>query len=128
MATDRVQAELVVRLSDEAEDEDYALVTANEPLPVKQMSPDPIAYQFDNGQLTASTTAQRLAQRRNTRRRLVIKNTDSSITVYIGKMGVSSTLGMSLLAGESISVMSTASVWVVAASGSPVVAWWDEFD
>jgi hypothetical protein len=78
-------------------------------------------------QVTATTTAATLAGARATRCSLVIKNTDAAITVYVGPATVTSGNGMPVKAGESLAVSWVGLVQVISASGSPVVAIWDEY-
>lgn len=79
-------------------------------------------------QVTTSTTAATLAIARPTRRSLLIKNIDATITVYIGPATVTALNGMPLKAGESV-VVSAVNLWqVISASGAPVVAVLDEWD
>lgn len=80
------------------------------------------------GQVTATTSPGTLVIARATRRQVTIKNTDAAITVYIGPATVTSANGMPLKAGESITVRSVGLIQVLAASGSPVVAFMDEYD
>lgn len=76
-----------------------------------------------------STTAEAIFAARPTRTRAVVKNIDSSITVYVGEADtVTSSTGMSLLAGESISLFTTAAVYAIAASGTPTVALLEEYE
>jgi hypothetical protein len=78
-------------------------------------------------QVTATTSAGTLAVARPTRRSLVVKNTDTAITVYIGPATVTSGNGMPVKAGESLAVSWVGLVQVISASGSPVIALWDEY-
>lgn len=71
-----------------------------------------------------SVTAEALLPARAQTYRTTIKNIDASITVYVGyDENVSSSNGMPLRAGESISVFTSAAIWMVAASGTPSVAY-----
>lgn len=79
-------------------------------------------------QVATSTTAATLAIARATRRSLTIKNMDAAITVYVGPATVSSSVGMPLKAGESITVTWVGLVQVISASGTPTVAISDEYD
>lgn len=81
-----------------------------------------------NGQVTASGTAATLVAARATRRGVTMKNLDTVITVYVGVATVTTANGMPLRAGESMSIDSTALVQVIAASGSPVVAYLETYD
>lgn len=75
-----------------------------------------------------SGTAEMLVPRRPQRYRITIKNIDGSITVYVGHdLNVGPTTGMALLAGESISLYTSDEVWMEAASGTPSVAYIEEF-
>lgn len=80
------------------------------------------------GQVASSTTAGTLLAARTTRRGATFKNLDSSITVYIGPATVTAGNGMQLKAGESISVDTRALVQVIAASGTPTVAYIETYD
>lgn len=81
-----------------------------------------------SNQVTAGTNAGTLVAARATRRSVTIKNTDTSIVVYIGAATVTAANGMPLKAGESISVDWTGLIQVIAASGSPVVAYLETYD
>lgn len=79
-------------------------------------------------QATASTSAASIAARPD-RRGIVIRNLDAAITIYVsGAPLVSSSNGMPLKAGESISIDTAAAVFYVAASGSPVIAYLETYD
>jgi hypothetical protein len=88
----------------------------------------PGAVNVANGQVTSSTTAGTLVIARPTRRSCLIKNTDPTLTVYVGKATVTSGNGMPLLAGQSVVINDQALVQVIAASGTPIVAYLDEYD
>lgn len=76
-----------------------------------------------------STTAEAIFVARPTRTRAVVKNIDSSIIVYVGEADtVTASTGMPLLAGESISLFTTAAVYAIAASGTPTVALLEEYE
>lgn len=81
-----------------------------------------------NGQVTASTTAGALVGARPTRRSLVVVNTSGSIIVYIGIATVTAGNGLPLQPGDSISIDTTAALQVIAASGTPVVAYMETYD
>lgn len=81
-----------------------------------------------SSQVTTSGSAGTLAIARATRRSLTIKNIDASITVYIGPATVTTANGMEVKAGQSITVTWVGLVQVIAASGTPVVCVWDEYD
>ncbi len=81
-----------------------------------------------NSQVATSTTAGTLIIARPTRRSCLIRNLDSSITVYFGAATVTAGTGMPLKAGES-TVVTAVTLWqVIAASGTPTVAVVDEYD
>lgn len=71
-----------------------------------------------------SGTAEELLPARAHTYRTTIKNLDSSIVVYVGHdTNVTSSTGMPLRAGESISLFTSAAIWMIAASGTPTVAY-----
>jgi hypothetical protein len=70
----------------------------------------------------SSSSATQVVATGPTNRSSVIKNTDASITMYVGVSGVTSATGMPLKAGESVSIDTTAAIYCKAASGSPVAA------
>lgn len=86
------------------------------------------AANFATGQVATSTTAATFVAARATRRAVTLKNLDTSITVYIGPATVTSANGMPLKAGESISVDWVGLIQVIAASGTPTVAYADTWD
>ena len=87
------------------------------------------AASFTVTQNALSTNAEAIFAARPTRTRAVVKNTDSSITVYIGEADtVTSSTGISLLAGESIALFTTAAVYAIAASSTPTVALLEEYE
>jgi hypothetical protein len=81
-----------------------------------------------NSQVTASNVAGTLIAARPTRRSCLIRNMDTSITVYLGAATVTSANGMQLKAGESVVVTAITLLQAIAASGSPVIAVFDEYD
>lgn len=88
----------------------------------------PGADTFAATQNALSTTAEAIFAARPTRHRAVVKNTDVSITVYVGEADtVTSSTGMPLLAGESIQLFTTAAIYAIAASGTPTVALVEEW-
>ncbi len=79
-------------------------------------------------QVATSTGAATLVIARATRRTCLVRNLDTSISVYIGPATVSAGNGMLLKAGESL-VITAITLWqVIAASGTPTVAVADEYD
>lgn len=80
-----------------------------------------------SAQVTASSSPGTLAAARATRCQVTFKNIDASNTVWIGPATVSSSNGMQLLAGQSITVRGAILWQVIAPSGSPVVCVTDEY-
>lgn len=78
--------------------------------------------------LAGLVTPKRVVDVRPSRTRVVIKNTDATIAVTIGTATVTSTTGLPLLAGESVSLFTRADIWAISASGTPTLAWWEEFN
>lgn len=75
-----------------------------------------------------STAAEAIFSVRPSRHRAVIKNIDTSITVYVGEtVDVTSATGLPLAAGESIALYTTAAIYAIAASGTPTVALLEEW-
>lgn len=82
-----------------------------------------------SSQVATSTSEATLVSARATRRSVTVKNIDTSITVYIGpSSGVTSVSGLPLAAGESISVDTNSEIKVIAASGTPRVAYIETYD
>ncbi len=81
-----------------------------------------------NSQVIASITAGTLVIARATRVSCLFKNTDASITVYVGAATVTTGNGFPLLPGQSIVVTGQNLFQVIAASGSPVIAIIDEYN
>lgn len=73
-------------------------------------------------QRTLSTSASVVLAADNGRHSALIRNLDTTISIYVGATGVTSTTGMLLKAGESITITSKAALYAVAASGTPVAA------
>ncbi len=87
------------------------------------------ASNINASQAATSTSASQVLAARLTRRSVSVKNLDSSITIYIGHDGtVSSTTGMELKAGESISIDSSAAIFAISASGTPRLAFLESFN
>ncbi len=79
--------------------------------------------------VTAGVASAPLAIARPTRRGITISNTDASITVYFGTTTpVTSANGFTLKAGQSINVTTVEALYVIAASGTPRVDIFDEYD
>lgn len=77
---------------------------------------------------TASVTAATLAVARPTRRGILIRNLDTSLTIYLGPATVTAANGFPLLPGESAPFSWVGLIQVISASGTPAYAVWDEFD
>lgn len=80
-----------------------------------------------NGQVATSVTSAELIAARKGRGRVIVKNLDASITVYIGTGTVATTTGMPLLAGESIALLTAAAINGRSASGTPSIAYIEEY-
>lgn len=81
-----------------------------------------------SSQVAASTTAGTLVIARPTRRSCLVRNLDTSISVYIGPATVTAGNGMLLKPGESVPITAVTLWQVIAASGTPTVAVLDEYD
>jgi hypothetical protein len=86
------------------------------------------AANVSSSQVSAAITATPLAIARPTRRQVTFKNTDGSITVYVGPATVTVLNGMELKAGQSITVTAVVAWQVISASGAPVICVTDEYD
>lgn len=76
-----------------------------------------------------STTAEEVIARNSNNRRAIIRNIDEAITVYIGSSdAVTSSNGFPLKADEVITLELMGAVWMIAASGTPSVAYIIERD
>lgn len=77
-----------------------------------------------------TTTASEILAASTTRRSLIIQNIDASIDVYIGPSGVTSSTGLKLAAGQSVTIdkAAAAAVYAVAASGAPAIRTLTESD
>lgn len=83
---------------------------------------------LNSAQVAASTSAQNIAAR-DVRRGIVIRNLDASITIYLSGSGlVTSSNGMPLKAGESIAIDTAATIYYIAASGTPTIAYLETYD
>lgn len=83
---------------------------------------------YANGQVATSTTSATLLAARSTRRSVTFKNLDGSITIYIGSGTVTSGNGYPLLAGQTITLTITTLINAIAASGTPSIAYIEEYD
>lgn len=86
------------------------------------------AANLSTPQITTSTTAATLVVARPTRRSVLIRNLDTTITVYVGPATVTSSNGFPIRAGEAIPFSWVGLIQVIAASGTPIVAVADEYD
>lgn len=76
-----------------------------------------------------STTAEVIAASRPTRVRVIVRNQDASISVYVGHSdAVTSSNGFLLKAEESVSFYTTAALYAIAASGTPSVSVTEEYE
>jgi hypothetical protein len=73
------------------------------------------------GAFTVSNTAQQLLAARATRRSCVISNLDTALTVFIGNAGVTTATGKSISPGNSLTIPTVTAIYVICASGSPIV-------
>lgn len=74
---------------------------------------------------TLSGTAAEVSAFDARRTSILIRNLDTSISIYVGKSTVttsSGTGGILVKAGESITINSSAEIYAIAASGTPVIA------
>ncbi len=103
--------------------------SASNPVAVTSIiTSSPGAAHLTTGQVTASGTAGTLVAARATRRSVLVRNTDAALSVYVGPATVTSANGMLLKAGESCPFTFVGLIQVIAPSGSPVVAFADEYD
>lgn len=87
------------------------------------------ASHFTATQATLSTEAEAIADVRDSRVRLLVKNNDESIAVYLGDaLGVTANTGFALAGGESVALNTTAEVFAIAASGTPVISVLEEYE
>lgn len=86
------------------------------------------ATSFATSQSSLTTSASSVSAARPTRRSVLIRNIDATISVYVGVSGVTSSTGLLLKAGESVTINTVAAVFAVAASGTPTVATLEEID
>jgi len=91
-------------------------------------SGSPGAANQATAQVALTTTAAQVVAARATRRNVLIVNTDTAITVYVGNTGVTSATGLPILPGQGITIPSVAAQFAVAASGTPTVAYFETYD
>lgn len=78
-------------------------------------------------QVATSTTSGVAVAARQGRQRVILKNIDASITIYVGIGTVTSSNSIPLLAGESIAFNTDDAVNALAASGTPSLAYAEEY-
>lgn len=85
---------------------------------------------FATGQQPLSTTAVQVVPAGTSRQlAAIVRNQDAAISIYIGNTaGVTSTTGILLKAGESITINTRAAIYAVAASGTPTAGYLTESD
>lgn len=66
-----------------------------------------------------SSTATSIAAIRPNRYGAMVQNPDTSITIYVGNTGVTSSTGVPLRAGESMYFPTFAALYAISASGTP---------
>lgn len=83
-----------------------------------------MASTLGNKQVALSTTAAKVVDASTKPSKVMLKNKDASIVIYVGKTGVTSSTGYALAAGVSVTLEfdeSTPEVYAVAASGTPSI-------
>lgn len=85
------------------------------------------ARQFASSTNALSTSAESVLAARPTRISAILLNIDAAITMYVGDASVDSTY-FPLRPGASMTVTSTAAVYAVAASGTPTLAIYEEYN
>jgi hypothetical protein len=83
--------------------------------------------QFASFTNAMSVTAEAMLPERPSRVSAVLRNLDASITMYVGASTVDSG-SFPLPAGASMTLTTIAAVYVVAASGTPTLAIWEEYN
>lgn len=88
------------------------------------------AASYANGQVSTSGTAATLLAARATRRRVIFRNLSSTAAeiVYIGAATVTAANGVPIYPGESVALAITTLIQAIAASGTPTVAYIEEYD
>lgn len=85
------------------------------------------AERLDHNQVTISNSAAtQIVGERGGRKEVTIQNEDSSIAVYVGGSSVTSSTGLKLAAGASITLRHQGAIYARAASGSPAVSYLDQ--
>jgi len=91
------------------------------------MAADYGARQFSSSTNALSTTAEIVLAARPSRISAILLNTDAAIDMYVGDSAVDSTY-FPLKPGASVTVTTIAAVYAVAASGTPTLAIYEEFN
>lgn len=86
----------------------------------------PLSQSIVSGQAATSTTSAEAVAFRAGRTRVVLKNIDTAITIYVGTGTVTSSNSIPLLAGESIALNTAAAINALAASDTPNLAYIEE--
>ena len=81
-----------------------------------------------NGQVSVTNAATKIVDIRSTRRSVVIINLSSSVTVYLGPSGVTTSTGLAIPAGQSVSIPFTGAIYGIVASGSLTVSYMEIYD
>lgn len=95
-------------------------------LPVS-ISTQPGAANLTVTRSTASSTAGTLAIARATRRSILIRNLDTSLTIYVAPATVTTSNGFPILPGESCPFSWVGLIQVISVSGTPAYAVADEY-
>jgi hypothetical protein len=88
----------------------------------------PGAANIANGQVTAGSASGPAVAARATRRSVLIRNTDTSNSAYVGTGAVSAANGFLLKAGESITIETTAAINCIRAAADVVLAFMEVYD
>jgi hypothetical protein len=75
-----------------------------------------------------SSTATSVASARTTRRSLLVTNLDSTVTIYVGNSGVTSSTGQAVFAQNSLTIPFTGAVYAISASATPSVSVVEVYD
>lgn len=86
------------------------------------------ANNLNNGQVYITGTATLVVPVNASRRSVTIKNQSPSVTIYVGKTGVTTTTGIELKAGESISIDFVGAIYAISESGLPVIGFIESYD
>lgn len=81
-----------------------------------------------NGQASLTSVASQIVGVRATRRSVAIINLDSSATIYLGPAGVTTSNGLAIPAGQSVSIPFTGAIYGVVSTGSVSVSFMEIYD